>query len=627
MNRRIVECVPNFSEGRDLAKIKQITDAIEAVPGIQLLGVEPGADTHRTVVTFVGSPDAVAEAAFQAIAKAATLIDMSRHQGAHPRMGATDVCPFVPIEGVTMEECVEISRTVGARVGQELGIPVYLYEEAASKPERRNLADIRRGEYEALDKKLRDPAWQPDFGPSKFNARSGATVIGAREFLIAYNITLNSADKQHASDIAFELRELGRMGRAGNTAPYYNRGRKLAYAEGAYPCGSCAIVTRTYEEVRRHCREAHAYDLDALLRANELDPANLIGKNVYRPGKFTHCKSIGWYVAEYQRSQVSINLTNFRLTPPHLVLEAARELASERGLVVTGSEIVGVVPYQALMDAGKFYLRRQGKTVGFPPGDVLKTAVFSMGLSDASPFDIDKKVIGLPVDPPSALVRMPVRAFTDEVSRDTPAPGGGSIAALAGALGAALTSMVANLTYGKEGTEERDPALARIAEASQGLKESLLTAVDADTNAFNAYMEARRLPQGTSEEKAHRLQRMQDGMKIAIEVPWQTAQASFDAMKLAREAAAIGNPNSITDAAVGLQMGYAGVRGAAWNVVINLKDIHDPAYVAEMQERAEKLLAEARKLLDEGSAFIDQRLLEMIRKAQENRARKEERRE
>ena len=452
MSQRIIECVPNFSEGRDSAKINQIAESIKSVPGIDLLSVEPGADTHRTVMTFVGEPEAVGEAAFRAIACAAQLIDMSQHKGEHPRMGATDVCPFVPVQGTTMMECAELARKVGKRVGEQLGIPVYLYEQAASSPERTNLAEVRRGEYEGLENKLRDPQWKPDFGPAKLNVRSGATAIGAREFLIAYNITLNSNDKQHATDIAFELREKGRVARTGRIQPYYFKGKKLSYAPGVFPCGSCSFVGESYAEVSNHCEKTHAYDLTALLKSNDLDVGQLIGKNVFRPGKFKECKAIGWYVDEFKRAQISINLTNYKITPPHLVLEEARRLAAERGLVVTGSEIVGLIPYQALLESGKFYLEKQGRTLGMPVSDVLRTAVFSMGLADVTPFELSKKVIGLPVDPDKALVKLSVRALTDEVSRDTPAPGGGSIAALAGALGAALASMVATLTHGKEGS-------------------------------------------------------------------------------------------------------------------------------------------------------------------------------
>ena len=612
MSHQIVECVPNFSEGRDPAKIRQITDAIEAVPGVRLLSVEIGADTNRSVVTFVGAPEAVLEGAFRGISKAAQVIDMSQHKGAHPRMGATDVCPFVPVEGVSMQDCVALARRLGERVGEELAIPVYLYEAAASSPARRNLADVRKGEYEGLSRKLADPEWKPDFGPAQMNVKSGATVIGAREFLIAYNITLNTTDKQLATEIAFELREKGRVARVGNTKPFYFKGRKLAYAEGSFPCGTCGFVAKTYGEVRQHCRDTHDYDLDALLRANDLDPENVIGQSVYRPGIFKACKAIGWYVDEYKRAQISINLTNYKTTPAHLVLEEARKLASERGIVVTGSEVVGLIPYPALLESGRFYLKKLGKPAGIPNPDVLRTAVFSMGLADVSPFEISKKALGMPEFPANALATMRVCDFADEVSRDTPAPGGGSIAALAGALGAALASMVANLTYGKEGTEIKDPDLARIAERSQSLKDALIRAIDDDTNAFNAYMEARRLPQATPEQKAARLQKMQDGLKIAVEVPWTTAQLSFEAMKVAREVASIGNPNSITDGAVGVAMAFAGLRGGIWNVLINLKDIKDSAYVQGMTRRCEDLLQRGRELQDESVRYVDGRLMQMI---------------
>ncbi len=612
----LVECVPNFSEGRDRARIKQITDAIEAVSGVTLLNVEPGADTHRTVVTFVGSPAAAEEAAFQGIARAAQVIDMSKHAGAHPRMGATDVCPFVPVEGITMEACAEIARRLGERVGRELQIPVYLYEAAATRPERRSLSDIRRGEYEGLAKKLADPAWKPDFGPARFDPKSGATVIGARPFLIAYNVNLNSTDKNHAADIAFALREKGRVARSGNTAPYYSRGKKLFYREGAFPCGSCAFVGATYDDVAAHCAQDHGYDLGALLRDNGVPAPDVVGKQVYRPGLFKACKAIGWYVEDYKRAQISINLTDVAVTPPHAVLDASRQLAADRGLVVTGSEIVGVVPFQAMIEAGRHYLARQGRTLGQPVGDVLRVAVASLGLTDGAPFEIEKKVLGLPVVPAAALVRRTVLDFTDEVSRDSPAPGGGSVAALAGALGAALASMVANLTHGKEGTEARDAELARIAEEAQRLKDRLVTAVDADSDAFQGFMEAMRLPQTTPEEKALRARQMQDGLKAAVDVPWSTAEQSFSAMKLAREVATIGNPNSLSDGAVGVQIAYAGVRGGLWNVLINLKDITDAAYVADKREACARLLDEARALADEAGSYVDERLSAMIEKSQ-----------
>ncbi len=610
----LVECVPNFSEGRDRAKIKRITDAIEAVSGVTLLNVEPGADTHRTVVTFVGPPAAVEQAAFAGITAASQVIDMRTHTGAHARMGATDVCPFVPVEGVTMADCVALARRLGERVGRELGIPVYLYEAAATTPGRRNLADIRRGEYEGLAKKLADPAWKPDFGPAAMNATAGATVIGARPFLIAYNVNLNSTDKNHASDIAFALREKGRVARSGNTAPYYSRGKKLFYREGGFPCGSCDFVGKSYQETASHCDQTHGYDLGELLRANDLDPPNVVGKPVYRPGLFAACKAVGWYVKDYDRAQVSINLTDFETTAPHQVLEASRALAAERGLVVTGSEIVGVVPVAAMMRAGRYYLEKQGRTLGQPAGDVLRAAVTSLGLTEVAPFDVRAKVIGLPVVPASALVQRTVLDFTDEVSRDSPAPGGGSVAALAGALGAALASMVANLTYGKEGTENRDAELARVAEEAQRIKEQLVVAIDADSEAFQGFMDALRLPQGTPDEKAERTRKMQEGLKAAADVPWSTAKASYAAMQLARSVVTHGNPASLSDGAVGVQIAFAGVRGGLWNVLINLKDVADAAYVAEKRAACASLLADARVLAEEAATAVDERLVAMIEK-------------
>jgi glutamate formiminotransferase/formiminotetrahydrofolate cyclodeaminase len=610
----LVECVPNFSEGRDAAKLRQITDAIAGTSGVTLLNVEPGVDTNRTVVTFVGGPEAVLEAAFSGIASAARVLDMSRHTGAHPRMGATDVCPFVPVEGVTMEECADLARRLGERVGRELGIPVYLYEAAATRPERKSLSDIRRGEYEGLARKLADPRWAPDFGPARLNPSAGATVIGARPFLIAYNINLNSTDKAHAADLAFALRERGRMARTGNTAPYYYRGKKRFYAEGAFPCGSCAFVGASYDSAVAHCHDEHGYSLDALLRQNDLEPPAVVGKPVYHPGLFTECKAIGWYVEDYRRAQVSINLTNFEVTPAHAVMEAARKLAAERGLVVTGSEIVGVVPYRALLATGHYYLSKQGRSPGQPTDDVLRVAVSSLGLTDVTPFDLDKKVLGLPRPAEKALVRRTLADFTDEVSRDSPAPGGGSVAALAGALGAALAAMVANLTFGKEGSEERDAELGPLAARAQALKDQLLTAVDADSDAFSGFMVALRLPQTTPEEKSLRAQRMQEGLKAAVAVPWQTAVASLEAMRLARRVAEIGNPASLSDGAVGVQLAYAGVRGGLWNVLVNLKDITDPAYVAEKRAAAQALLAEARTLVDATGAYIDERMFALIDK-------------
>ncbi len=614
MGQKIVECVPNFSEGRDLTKIKEITDVIEAVSGVTLLDVDPGADTNRTVVTLIGSPEMVAEAAFQAIKKASEVLDMRNHTGAHPRMGATDVCPFIPVEGVTMEECAEIAAKVGQRVGDELGIPVYLYENAARTEERRNLANIRKGEYEALEEKLKDPHWKPDFGPAEFNAKAGATNVGAREFLIAYNITLNTREKKYATDIAFELRKKGRVARSGNTTPFYFKGKLMRYGEDFYPCGNCDFVGKNREELTKHYKEVHDLDFKELCQLRDVDYDNMVGRGVIRAGKFDHCKSIGWYVDEYERAQISINLTNYKVTPPHLVLEEARRLAAERGLVVTGSEIVGLIPFQALLQSGKFYLHKQGQSTGIPVYDILKVAIQSMGLDDLAPFDIKKKVIGLPKEMRNALVDMTVRDLTDEVSRETPAPGGGSIAALAGAMGAALASMVANLTQGKAGSEDVDDIMTENAEKAQKIKDNLILAVDEDTNAFNAYMDAMRLPKNSPEEKEYRLQKMEEGLKEAVNVPYNTALQSFAAMETAKLSAEKGNINSITDAAVGAQIAYTGVRGGILNVLINLKDIKDARFVEEMQNKCADLNAKALALLNEVNSYVDGMLEEMINK-------------
>ncbi|MDE2133283.1 MAG: glutamate formimidoyltransferase [Alphaproteobacteria bacterium] len=614
MNQRVVECVPNFSEGRDPAKIRQITEAVESVPGVRLMDVDPGADTNRTVVTFVGDPDGVVEAAFRGIAVAARLIDMRTHKGAHPRMGACDVCPFIPVEGVTMDDCAKLARRLGERVGRELEVPVYLYEHAASRPERENLAVVRQGEYEGLEKKLQDPAWKPDFGPARFNPGFGALIAGAREFLIAYNINLNSTDKSHASDIALELRQSGRVARRGQKNAYYSSGRKLRYAEGCFPCGNCDFDGKTFEDTERHCREAHGYPLRDLLAANDIDAAKgVAGRKVYRAGMFKACKSIGWYVEAYKRAQISINLTDWRQTSPRDVLEAARKLAAARGLVVTGSEIVGVVPFEALFEAGRAYLEAQGKCAFVPVGDVLQAAVFSLGLTDVAPFEIAKKVIGMPKTYPGGLADMACRDFVDEVSRATPAPGGGSIAALAGSLGAALASMVANLTQGKAAGEAAEQELLAVAEKAQRIKDALLLAVDEDTSAFNAYMEARRLPAGSAEEKALRAAKMQEGLKLAIEVPLRTARLSYEAMEIAAAAMRHGNPNSITDAMVGFTIAFAGVRGGIWNVFINFKGITDAAYVAEMRPACDKLLEHADALLASATGDGSARLEAMMR--------------
>jgi glutamate formiminotransferase/formiminotetrahydrofolate cyclodeaminase len=615
VSHSVVECVPNFSEGRDMAKIKVITDAIEAVPGIRLLDVDPGADTNRTVVTFVGSPEQVVEAAFQAVKTAAQVLDMTSHQGSHPRMGATDVCPFVPVSDITLDECAELARKLGERVGRELAVPVYLYEHAASRPERRNLAFVRKGEYEGLAEKLKDPQWAPDFGPARMHARAGALITGAREFLIAYNVTLNSRDKAHATDIAFELREKGRVARRGQTSAFYSSGKELTYTEGCFPCGNCGHDAASFEDLAAHCQAEHGYDLRHLLRLNDIDASQgVVGKKAYRAGLFTHCKAIGWYVDAYKRAQLSINLTNYKITAPQTVLEAARRLAAERGLVVTGSEIVGLVPYPALLQAGQEYLRQQGKSPFIPVPDILENAVFSMGLADVAPFELDKKVLGLPRRVEDGLAAMTVTGFCDEVSRDTPAPGGGSIAALAGALGAGLASMVANLTQGKTRTREAEAAVLAAAEQGQRLKAQLILGVDDDTSAFNAYMEARRLSQATPAAREAREAAMQAGLKLAVEVPWATAAACLEVMRASDLAMRHGNPASITDTMVGVQMGFAGLRGGIWNVLINLKDITDAGFNRDMEKRCADLLAEAEALLAAAMAYGDGKLAAMLEK-------------
>ncbi len=601
---KIVECVPNFSEGRDPAVIKQITDVIESVDGVVLKDVDPGAEMNRVVVTFFGSPEAVKEAAFKAVKKASEVIDMKRHHGAHPRMGATDVCPFVPVNEVTMEDCVEIAHEVGKRIGDELAIPVYLYENAASRPEWRNLAIVRRGEYEALPRKLHEPEWKPDFGPAVFNARAGATAVGAREFLIAYNINLNSRSRDHATDIAFTLREKGRTARSGNTKPFYNMGKIMKHGDGEYLCGSCPFKAKTPEELFAHTSDLHGYDAGALYLMHNIAPDALAGASVKIPGLFPYCKAIGWEVPRFDRVQISINLTNYKVTPTHVVLEKARELAAERGLTVTGSEIVGLVPLQAMVETGVYYLKRQRRSTGIPRKDIIQTAVQSLGLDDVAEFDITEKVVGYAEPAPGNLLARRSDDFVHEISRESPAPGGGSVAAFAGSMGAALASMVANLTVGKTGYEEVYEAMAETAVEAQSVKDALLNAVDEDTRAFNAYMEALRMPKGTIEEKEARSNATQAGLKDAVSVPLETARKSLAAIALAKKTAALGNKNSVSDAGVGAQMAYAGVMGADLNVLINLGSIKDEAYVSKMKAEVASMEEEARNLLEETMAIV-----------------------
>ena len=606
---KLVECVPNFSEGRDLQAIEALVAVVEAVDGCRILDCDPGADTNRTVLTFVGSPEAVSEGAFQLIKRAPEFIDMRKQHGAHARHGAVDVCPFVPVAEVTMDDCAELARQLGKRVGDELQIPVYLYEHAASRPEWRNLAVVRKGEYEALPTKLTDPEWKPDFGPAEWNeriARSGVVTIGAREFLIAYNINLATRDKRHAMDMAFEIRETGRSKRAGNVVPDYFRGEIVRFypSKGILPCGLCNHIAKGWDELGTHYADEHQRDLQTCMSSFVKDPAKLEAKPVWKPGLFEHCKAIGWIIEDYGCAQITMNLTNYKVTPPHVVLEACREMARDRGLVITGSEIVGVIPYQAMLDAGRYYLERHGGSTALPWRDVLEVAKRSMKLDDVAPFDIDKKVLGAPERPDSCLMSLETRDFVDEISRESPAPGGGSVAALCGAIAAALASMVSNLTINKEGYEAAWERLGEIARRAQEIQHHLIRSVDTDTEAFNSVIAAQRLPKGSAEEKQARAAAIEQGYKDASKIPLSTARLCFEAIQIAAEVARKGNKPSVSDAGVAALVGCAGVEGAVYNVRINLPAIKDADFCAEMERDLDQLVADARKLRDEVDHFV-----------------------
>ncbi len=540
---KLIECVPNFSEGRDRAVIDAITAEIRDTDGAMLLDVDPGAATNRTVVTFIGTPDAVVEAAFRAIARAAERIDMSRHSGEHARMGATDVCPFVPVQGATMEDCVELARRLGKRVGEELGIPVYLYGAAASRPDRVRLPDVRQGEYEALPDKLETADFAPDFGPARFNARSGATAIGAREFLIAWNVNLNTRDRTLANKVAAELREHGKPKRG---------------ADGKF------------------VRDAG-------------------GKVLRQPGRFTELQGGGWYIDEYGRAQVSFNLMNYKVTSLHAVFDAAREEARKLGARVTGSELVGLVPLQALLDAGDHYLEQQGQTTGVPESQRVRTAVMSLGLGDLGAFDPAEKIIEYKYrGKPGGLVGMRVHEFADELSSDSPAPGGGSVAALCGALAAGLASMVAALTWSKRGMEDARPRMKQAGDRAQALKGWFLLAVDRDTDAFNAVLAAMRLPRQTDAQQAARAQALEQANQNATRVPLEVLERSVECFELAQRVAEHGNPASVSDAGVAGAAALAAAEGAALNVRINVPSLTDAGVAAELLARTEELLGQAR---------------------------------
>lgn len=542
MQKRLIECVPNFSEGRNPAVIKLITDAIEAVEGVKLLDVDPGKATNRTVVTFVGEPEAVIEGAYQGIKKAAEVIDMSKHSGEHPRMGATDVCPLIPIAGISMEETVEYAKKLAKRVGEELDIPIYLYENAASKSEWKNLAKIRVGEYEALPKKMAKPEWKPDFGEQKFNAQAGATAIGARDFLIAYNVNLNTTSVRRANSIAFDIREKGRIKRKGN-------------------------------------------DINGEIVRDEN------GKSVRQAGSCEGVKAIGWFIEEYGVAQISMNITNTKLTTVHKAFEECRKSANARGMRVTGSELVGMAPLQVFLDAGRYYLEQQDRSVGISENELIKIAVKSMGLDELSPFEPRKKIIEYSLadvnDTP--LLNMDLKAFANETASESMAPGGGSISAYVAALGVSLGTMVANLSSHKRGWDDRWEEFSDWAVKGQSLKRQLLAMVDEDTNSFNGIIVAMRLPKSSAADKAARKAAIQAATKYATEVPFKVMELTLATFEITKAMADFGNPSSVTDAGVGALCARAAIRGAFMNVRVNATGLDDKAFVKEILAKGQTI--------------------------------------
>jgi glutamate formiminotransferase len=559
---KLIECVPNFSEGRDPEIIRQITDAIASADGVSLLDVDPGETTNRTVVTFVGTPKATVEAAFRGIKKAAELIDMRKHKGAHPRMGATDVCPFIPIGDSDWKEAITCAKELGKRVGEELKIPVYLYEKAAKDESRANLAVIREGEYEAFFDKIKKAEWHPDFGPNEFNAKAGATAIGAREFLIAYNVNLNTKSVRRANSVAFDVREQGRVKTLDGT-----------------PTGNPMVDAK--------------------------------GNPIRVPGMLKHVKAIGWYVEEYGIAQVSMNLTNIQKTPLHAAFDACHESATKRGLRVTGSEIVGMVPKKCLVDAGRYFLQKQNWSEGAAEEELIDLAIRTMGLSELKPFDPKEKVIELKIEaatPKKSLVKMDLRRFCNETLSDSPAPGGGSVAALMGALGVSLGGMVANLSAGKRGWEAKLEYFSDWAVKAQQLKDEMLSLVDEDTFAFNKVMAAFGLPKGTAKEKSARSAAIEAANKLAAEVPLRVMQTAAKAYDLLAEMAARGNPASISDVGVGLLAVRACIEGAGMNVRINVTNLKDEKGKISLSNKVQVFTEESEARFKEINKLVEKKL-------------------
>ena len=534
---KLIECVPNFSEGNDLSIIKQITEEIEKIDGVKLLNVDPGKATNRTVVTLVGNPDACVEACFQAIKKAGEFIDMSKHKGEHPRMGATDVSPFIPIAGISMTETAQYATKLAERVGKELKIPVYLYEAAQKNPARKNLSIIREGEYEGFSKKIKLAEWKPDFGPAEYDLKRGATVIGARDFLVAYNVNLNTTSTRRANAVAFDVREAGRK-------------------------------------------------------------VMLNGVEVHEPGTCKAVKGIGWYIQEYGIAQVSMNLTNINITPVHIAFEECMKSAFNRGMRVTGSELVGLIPLKSLLDAGKYFLRKQQRSTGVSEKELIKIAVKSLGLDDLTPFKPEERIIEylLNTDSSAKLVKMNLTEFADETASESPAPGGGSISAYIGALGISLGTMVANLSSHKKGWDERWEEFSKWAEKGQKIKDELLKMVDEDTNAFNKIMTAFGLPKATAEEKRSRDKAIQSATKYATEIPFKVMQLSFESMEVIKAMAEKGNPNSVSDAGVGALCARSAVMGAFLNVKINAKGLQDKKFSGSIVQKGKNIEEKAKKL-------------------------------